>query len=161
MNSKKANKKRLHYFSYWVHFLKSKHNTSTIFAQILPKFVRKVQKTWPPKKQQNSLHFDFRCHFHNVKAHTAILRTFSQILPKFPTILISKNEIKIVDFHWIKSFGSAVAHPAPPPPAPMYLSGILQVFTGQLVRDPFQKSRAFRHSIQGMAKPALCVSRTS
>jgi len=33
------------------------------------------------------LHFDFGCHFYKIKAHTAILRTFSQILSKFPEIL--------------------------------------------------------------------------
>ena len=36
--------------------------------------------------QKKCLHFDFGCHFYKIKAHSVILRTFSQILPKFPHI---------------------------------------------------------------------------
>jgi len=38
------------------------------------------------KKRTSALHFDFGCHFYKIKAHTAILWTSSQILPKFPQI---------------------------------------------------------------------------
>jgi len=31
------------------------------------------------------LHFHLECYFCKIKAHTAILQTFSHILPKFPT----------------------------------------------------------------------------
>jgi len=40
-------------------------------------------KRWLPKKR---LHFDVGCHFCKIKAHVAILRRFSHILPKFPQI---------------------------------------------------------------------------
>jgi len=45
-----------------------------IFCPNSPKLV----KTWPPKKKKH-LHFKFGCHFCKWKAHTGILRTFSQI----------------------------------------------------------------------------------
>jgi len=40
------------------------------------------------KKRMSALHFDFGCNFYKIKAHIAILRTFSQILPKFLQILL-------------------------------------------------------------------------
>jgi len=56
----------------------------------LPKFLtcpKKLQKqTQSPKKKR--LHFHFGCHFCKIKAHTAILRWFSYILPKFPHVFL-------------------------------------------------------------------------
>jgi len=37
-------------------------------------------------KEKKRVRFEFGCHFCEIKAHTAILRTFSHILPKFPKI---------------------------------------------------------------------------
>jgi len=65
-----------------VHFFKSKHTASTIFTQISPYLPEKNKK----HDLQKHLHFDFGCHFYEIKAHTAILRNFSQILLKFPQI---------------------------------------------------------------------------
>ena len=82
-------KKTLHFFSCWVRLFKSKHNSSTIveLAQISPNLPEKNKiKTWPPKEKK-CLHLNFGCHFCKIKAHTAIVRTVSQILPKFPQIL--------------------------------------------------------------------------
>ena len=81
-------KKRLHFFSCWVYLFKSKHNSSTTvgLAQISPNLPEKNKtKTWPIKGKKH-LHLDFGCHFCKIKAHTAILRTVSQILPKFPQV---------------------------------------------------------------------------
>jgi len=55
--------------------------------------------------KQKRLHFDFGCHFYKIKAHTAILRTFSQILPGF-----SPNQ-KFLSFGWTPvSYTSALQH---------------------------------------------------
>jgi len=53
--------------------------SSTIFAQIY--------LNSPEKKQKKRLHFDVGCHFCEINAHTAILRRYSHILPKFLQIL--------------------------------------------------------------------------
>jgi len=68
--------------------------SSTIFAQISPKLAQISPKL--PKKElkkrdlqkKKCLHFDFRRHFCKIKAHKAILRRFSHILPKFTQILL-------------------------------------------------------------------------
>jgi len=65
----------------------------------------------PSKKR---LHFYFGCHFCKIEAHTAILRKFSQIFPKFPQIFYP-------DFYQFKIFWGAVALPAHPPRAPVLL----------------------------------------
>jgi len=54
-----------------------------------------------------SLHFDLGCHFCKIQAHTAILRTFSHILSKFPDFARIFTKSKVL--------GVAVA-PTPPTP---------------------------------------------
>jgi len=70
-------------------FFKSKQTSSTIspkLTEISPNLPEKNEiKTWPPKKRKKV--FDFGCYFCKIKAHTAIVQTFSKILPKFPQIL--------------------------------------------------------------------------
>jgi len=77
-----------------------------IFAQISPNLPEKHSKE--NDLQDKRLHFDFECYFCKIKAHTAILRRYSHILPKFPHIFCP-------DFHQIKSFGVRL----PPPPTPV------------------------------------------
>jgi len=55
------------------------------------------------------LHFYLECYFCKIKAHIAILRRYSHILPEFPHRFCP-------DFHQIKRFGGALA---PPPPKPV------------------------------------------
>ena len=93
-------KKRLHFFSCWVNLFKSKHNSSTIveLTQISPNLPEKNKIKHGLQKKKKRLHLDFGCHFCKIKAHTAILRTVSQILPKFPQIF-TKSKILGVQFH--------------------------------------------------------------
>jgi len=58
-------------------------------------------------KKKKRLHFDIGRHFCKIKAHKAILRRFSHILPKFTQILR--------DFHQIIIFGGGLPTSAPPP----------------------------------------------
>jgi len=67
-----------------------------IFAQISPNLPKKYSKKMTSK--QKRLHFDLKCYFCKIKAHTAVLRRYSHILLKFPHIFCP-------DFHQIKSFG--------------------------------------------------------
>ena len=77
---KKLQTKRLHFISFWAHFLQIKAHQ----APFLPKFTLtcpKKAKKLPPKKR---MHFDFGRHFLKINTHQAILRRFSHILRKFP-----------------------------------------------------------------------------
>jgi len=106
----KIKKKLLHFFSCWVHFLKSKHTSSTIFAQISTNLPEINKKNMTSKKTSAVW---FGCHFHKIKAYnTAILRCFSQILPIFPQILpgFSPNQ----------TFWGCACIPVFPPPTPVF-----------------------------------------
>jgi len=57
------------------------------FPPNLLKFPQLARKRYNKNMtSQKSMHFEFRRHFCEIKAHTAILRRFSHILPKFPQI---------------------------------------------------------------------------
>jgi len=56
--------------------------------------------------------------FAKIKAYTVILRRVSHICPDFHRFFPDFKEF-CPDFHQIKSFGSALAPPAPPPPTPV------------------------------------------
>jgi len=59
-------------------------NQSAISPKYSPNLPEKNWiKAWPQKKTRR-LHFDFGCHLSEIKAHTAILRRYSHIWPKFP-----------------------------------------------------------------------------
>ena len=111
---KKFQKKRLHFFLCWAHFL-NQSTSSTIFAQISPKLAQSSPnlpeknqiKTWPPKRQK-SLHFDFGCHFCKIKALNHLQRfcerfhkfcpnfhRFSRILSDFARIFIKSKVLGV------------------------------------------------------------------
>jgi len=75
-----------------------------IFSPNLPKFVL----TSLAQKELNKNTTSKKCYFCKIKAHTAILRRYSHILPIFPHRFC-------LDFHQIKSFGRALATPPPTP----------------------------------------------
>jgi len=75
-------------------FLLNQSTSSTIFSQISPKLAqispnlheKELKKHDLQKKKR--LHFEFGRHFCKIKAHKAISRRFSHILPKITQILI-------------------------------------------------------------------------
>ena len=102
----------------WAHFFKSKHfkhHFCPDFPQTCLNFPQLARKRYNKNMtSQKSMHFEFRRHFCEIKAHTAILRRFSHILPKFPQIFpgFSPNQ----------KFWGTLAPRAPPPPTPVFAS---------------------------------------
>jgi len=86
-NSKENDLKKMTAFiPFWAHFFQIK----ALQAPFLPKF----PLTCPKENRRNMtsektkrLHFDFGRHFCKIKAHKAILRRLSHILPKFAQLL--------------------------------------------------------------------------
>ena len=108
-NSKEndLHKKRLHFFSCWVHLFKSKHNSSTIveLAQISPNLPEKNKiKTWPPKEKKVCT-LILGAIFVKSKHIQRFCERFYKFCQKFHRCF--------PDFRQIKNFGGAVAPPSP------------------------------------------------